>query len=70
MSDYHLNRLLYDSARKHKMTAGMTDEADLAGYDLTDEERAAVKAGDIERLYKLGANPYLIRRVFRPRFSI
>ena len=25
---------------------------------------------DIERLYELGANPYLIRRVFRRRFTI
>jgi hypothetical protein len=29
-----------------------------------------LKAGDIKRLYELGANPYLIRRVFRPRFHI
>jgi hypothetical protein len=69
MSDYGLNRLLFDSARKHRMTEGMSD-ADLAGYDLTEEEREAARAGDLERLYRLGANPYLIRRVFRPRFSI
>jgi hypothetical protein len=28
------------------------------------------RAGDVGRLYELGANPYLIRRVFRPRFTI
>ena len=26
--------------------------------------------GDIGKLYELGANPYLIRRVFRRRFTI
>ena len=28
------------------------------------------QAGDIDALYRLGANPYLIRRVFRARFKI
>jgi hypothetical protein len=37
---------------------------------LTDDERATLKAGDITRLYHLGANPYLIRRIFRRRFAI
>jgi len=34
------------------------------------DERAALTAGDITKLYELGANPYLIRRVFRSRFAI
>jgi hypothetical protein len=42
----------------------------MAPYALTGEEREALKAGDIKRLYELGANPYLLRRVFRPRFHI
>jgi len=42
----------------------------LAGHDLSADERAALKAGDIDALYHLGANPYLIRRVLRPRFRI
>ena len=45
-------------------------DAELAGHDLSDAERSALLAGDIRRLYDLGANPYLIRRVFRPRFPI
>jgi hypothetical protein len=48
---------------------GLTDE-DLAGYELNEAERTALKAGDITSLYHLGANPYLIRRVFRQRFPI
>jgi hypothetical protein len=31
---------------------------------------AALTAGDITGRYHLGANPYLIRRVFRPRCTI
>ncbi len=47
----------------------LTDD-DLAGHDLTVDERAALRAGDISALYHLGANPYLIRRVFRTRFAV
>jgi len=46
------------------------DDADLAGHTVTADERAALTEGDITRLYELGANPYLIRRVFRSRFKI
>ena len=42
----------------------------MAGHDLSEAEKSALLSGDIRRLYDLGANPYLIRRVFRPRFSI
>jgi hypothetical protein len=68
-TSYALNKLLTAVAREHVMKDGLTD-AELAGHDLSDEERTALKAGDITRLYHLGANPYLIRRVFRPRFPI
>ena len=53
--------------RQHVMKEQLTDE-DLAGHDLTDAERAALRAGDITSLYHLGASPYLIRRVFRASF--
>ena len=64
-----MNKLLFESGRRHAIVESM-GEGDLAAYELTDEEREALKAGDIKRLYELGANPYLIRRVFRPRFHI
>ena len=70
MSEYHLNKLLFDTAGRHLMVEAIADERELAAYDLSPEEREALRSGDITRLYELGANPYLIRRVFRPRFKI
>lgn len=68
-TSYGLNKILTAIARQHLMKDGLTD-AEMAGHELSDAERAALKAGDISRLYELGANPYLIRRVFRRRFAI
>ena len=69
MSEYHLNRVLYERAREHKMPDSIGPD-EIAGYDLTPQERAALAAGDLEALFRLGANPYLIRRVFRHRFAL
>jgi hypothetical protein len=66
---YALNKLLTAIARQHQMREALTDE-EMAGHALSDPERAALRTGDIGRLYELGANPYLIRRVFRRRFTI
>jgi len=41
-----------------------------AEYELTPEERQALAEGDLEALFRLGANPYLIRRVFRHKFAV
>lgn len=68
-TSYALNKILTAVARQHATREGLGEE-ELAGHALTDDERAALRAGDIETLYRLGANPYLIRRVFRPRFRI
>jgi hypothetical protein len=68
-TSYALNKLLTAIARRHEMRDALTDE-ELAGNPLSDAERSALKTGDIGQLYALGANPYLIRRVFRRRFSI
>jgi len=68
-TSYPLNKLLTAIARQHLLKDALTDE-EMAGYDLTEAERAALKAGDIRQLYELGANPYLIRRIFRRRFTI
>ena len=67
-TSYVLNKILTSVARRHEMRERFTDD-DLAGHELTDAERAALKAGDTKGLYELGANPYLIRRVLRPRFE-
>ena len=68
-TSYALNKVLTEIARGHLMKDRLTEE-DLAGHALTTEERTALAAGDITRLYELGANPYLIRRIFRARFSV
>jgi len=68
-TSYPLNKVLTAIARQHATKERLTDD-ELAGHDLSAGERAALKAGDITALYHLGANPYLIRRVFRPRFPI
>jgi hypothetical protein len=70
MSDYQLNKLLFAMAGQHKMVESLSDESELAPYELSHDERDALRRGDIERLYALGANPYLIRRVFRHRFKV
>jgi hypothetical protein len=68
-TSYPLNKLLTAIARQHVLKDAFTDE-EMGGHDLTEAERAALKAGDIRQLYELGANPYLIRRIFRRRFTI
>jgi hypothetical protein len=66
---YRLNKLLTGLARQHQTRERLSDE-ELEGWELTEAERSALTRGDITALYALGANPYLIRRVFRPRFPV
>ena len=68
-TSYALNKVLTAVAQQHAMKDRLSSD-DLAGHTVTDDERAALTEGDITRLYELGANPYLIRRVFRSRFKI
>ena len=68
-TSYALNKVLTTIARQHLLKDALTDE-EMAGHALSDAERTALRTGDIARLYALGANPYLIRRVFRSRFRI
>jgi hypothetical protein len=44
-------------------------DALLAGYDLTDEERTAIRDGDIGKLYVLGCNGQLLMH-FAPLLGI
>ncbi len=66
---YPLNKILTGLARAH-VTREKLSDAEVAGHDLSEAEKSALLSGDIRQLYDLGANPYLIRRVFRPRFPI
>jgi hypothetical protein len=66
---YPLNKILTGLAKAH-VTRERLSDAEIAGHDLSEAEKTALLTGDIRGLYDLGANPYLIRRVFRPRFTI
>lgn len=67
MSRYHLNRFLFDL----KMKPGAVDQArcdldtTLSGYDLDDQEIAAVKTRDPKQLRPLGAHGMLALYLMR-----
>jgi hypothetical protein len=43
-------------------------EAALGKYELTDDERTALLAGDVAKLYRLGVNAFLMG--YLPRFEV
>ena len=68
MSEYQLNRCVYDWVRAGEVNsvagdgrAGFDDTA----YELTDDERAAFEARDIAGLYRLGLHQVLVNRFAR-----
>ncbi|HEY3302130.1 MAG TPA: hypothetical protein VGL70_01200 [Candidatus Binatia bacterium] len=67
MSSYHLNRFLFDL----KMNGGVLKqaaadlEAAIGQYELTSEEREALKAGDPRKLRQLGAHGMLALYILR-----
>lgn len=63
MSVYALNKILREVNRNPQARERfMKDAAGMAAeFDLTDEERAAVVARDIGKLYKLGAHGLILR---------
>lgn len=65
MSLYSMQKFLYDLNRGPEVQrrygeGGATRDALLAEYDLNDEERTAVRDGDIGKLYVLGCNGQLL----------
>ena len=62
MSLYAAQKLLYHLNREPAVQASFRDARDtvLEGYELTPEEREAFVAGDIGKLYVLGANGQLL----------
>jgi hypothetical protein len=62
MSIYNVNHLCRELLRDHAFRAAMKADpaAALQKYDLSDEERQALLAGDVAKLYKLGANGFLL----------
>ncbi len=62
MLHYGLNKLVHEIQFPEKRAKFDEDpEAFLAGFDLTDEEVAAVQNGDVRALWNMGVNPYLLR---------
>ena len=64
MSSFHLNKLMYDLREEANREAFKRDEeAYLAGYELTDEERRAVRERDWRRMNELGASVYVMTKL-------
>jgi hypothetical protein len=70
MSIFAVNRLCREVLRDHGFrTAMKTDPVRaLAEQDLTDAERAALVAGDVGKLFRMGANAFLM--AYLARFEV
>jgi len=70
MTVYAVNYLCREVLRDHAFRAAMkADPATaVAEYDLTEEERRALLAGDVAALYRLGVNAFLMG--YLPRFEV
>jgi hypothetical protein len=70
MSVYTVNYLCREILRDHAFRAAMKSDpaAAIAKHDLTAEERAALLAGDVAKLYRLGVNAFLMG--YLPRFEV
>ncbi len=62
MSLYYLQKLLYELNRDEDIQQQCRDNIDalLTSYELDDEERSALKEGDIGLLYVLGVNGQIL----------
>jgi len=70
MSIFNVNYLCRELLRDHAFRAAMkADPAKaLSGKDLTDEERNAMLAGDVGKLFRMGANSFLMN--YMARFEV
>lgn len=62
MSLYQVNKLLRDINCSHALAQRCRTDPDalLQSYDLTAEERDAIKGWQVRKLYDMGANPLLL----------
>ena len=62
MSAYQVNKLCYRVTHEPALLERMKSQPAeaLKEFDLTPEERQALLAGEVGRLYQLGAHPYLL----------
>jgi hypothetical protein len=62
MLPYSINKLVHEiQFPDERAKFEEAPEAFLAGYDLSEEEVAAVQSGDVRALWNMGVNPYLLR---------
>jgi Aromatic-ring-opening dioxygenase LigAB, LigA subunit len=73
MSSYHLNRFLFDlKMNESALKRASTDlQGAMSNYDLTAEEKEALRSGDPRRLRPLGAHGMISLYILRlnPKFS-
>ena len=71
MSLYATQKFLYDLNRGAEVQRRYREDKEtlLGGYDLDDEERTAIRDGDIGKLYVLGCNGQLLMH-FAPLLGI
>lgn len=62
MSIYQLNKLCHRTLDDLTFRDAMKrrPEQAVAGFDLTAQERAALLAGDVARLFEMGVHPFLL----------
>jgi hypothetical protein len=67
MSIYAVNKLCRQTLHDLSLRQALKNEPEktVAAWPLTGEERAALLAGDVARLYELGAHPYLLSYLTR-----
>ena len=73
MSSYHLNRFLFDLKMDNEICERAKSDLSraLGRYELTDEEKQAIKQGDPRKLRQLGAHGMLALYILRlnPEFN-
>ena len=67
MSAYMINKVCHLVGKDDAFRAALDADpaAALAAFELMDEERAALVAGEVGRLFELGAHPYLLGHLTR-----
>jgi hypothetical protein len=66
VSLYQMQKCLYDYMRAKKHAPpGEKPDPDVAGYDLTDEERKVVETLDLGKIYAMGAHPVIVNSLAR-----
>ena len=70
MSVYQVNKLCHRMLRDLEFRAAMKSDtaAAIAAYELTEDERRALIAGDVARLFEMGVHPFLLS--FMTRYEI